>query len=156
MSKTNVHITDTRRYKCKYCREKYIPNRRRVQKYCSASCRSKAYHLRTTKKIKDDISNKEKGLKAINPKEYNSKVKVEKMSVEGIGNAAAGTLAINLITNALTPEEKKPATKGDLTRIEDRLKRYHRVMNYSSKLDGSIAYFDLETKKVIYSKNLFL
>jgi hypothetical protein len=152
MSKTNVYITETRKYKCEYCRIKYIPNRRRVQKYCSASCRSKAFYRRKNS-IKNLPSTKnDKGLKGFNTEDQNSKTKINKMSLAGAGNAAAGALAVNLITNALTPEEKKAATKGDLSRLENKLKRYHRVINFQPRADGSVAIFDMESKHIIYSQ----
>ena len=45
-SETNVRITEKYKYKCDYCSKKYKPKRRRAQKYCSNSCRSKAYRKR--------------------------------------------------------------------------------------------------------------
>ena len=81
--------------------------------------------------------------------------KIGKMSVAGAGNAAVGALAVNLITKALTPEENMPATRGDISRLETKLNRYHRVINIPSRLDGSKPYYDKETKMVIYSKNIY-
>lgn len=135
---------DKKHYTCNYCFEEYVPKRRRVQKYCSNTCRSKAYHYRTQ-------SNQVSESKSKKP---NSKMKVEKMSLAGIGNSAVAVVGVNLLTKAFTKEENMPSTKADLKRLEDKLKRYHRVNNLEQRMDGTIPYFDLETKTIIYLKHI--
>ena len=49
------------------------------------------------------------------------KTKVEKMSMAGVGNAAAGTAAVMLANRLLTAEENRPATKKDLRDAELRI-----------------------------------
>jgi hypothetical protein len=135
-------------YTCKYCFEEYVPKRRRVQKYCSGTCRSKACYERkqskktTTKKPQEEL---EKSTKAI----------IDKVSISGVTNAALGTLMIELLKWLTISKENKTATKADLKTLEDKLKRYHRVNNLEPRMDGTIPYFDMETKTIIYMSSLF-
>ncbi|WP_299160251.1 hypothetical protein [uncultured Tenacibaculum sp.] len=108
---------ETRLYKCEYCRKEFLPVRRRVQKYCSNSCRSKSHHkkAKSTDKIEvDKLGNK------------TTKTSVEKLSIAGVGNAAIGSAAVDLLKYAFTKEENKPATKSDIKNLAKKLKRYHR------------------------------
>lgn len=140
---------EKRHYKCHYCRKKYVPNKRRTQKYCSASCRSKAFHLRQSSKKKGmEIQVSKPGL----GKPASKDLKIEKMSLAGVGNATAGVLAVNVLTKIMTPNNNKPATKGDINRIEEKLSRFHRISNLPGQSDGSLPYFDIETKTLIYFK----
>ena len=131
-------------YRCQYCGKDYKPNRRKKQKYCSNSCRTRAFVTKNSTGlsiVKKDTEKKEP-------------LKVEKMSLAGVGNAAAGALAIQLATNLFTSEENKPATKKDLQNLIGSLKqRYHPVMNIPITQDGSKAYYDMETKNIIYLKS---
>jgi len=135
-------------YTCNYCFDVYIPKRRRVQKYCSNTCRSKACYARkqskktTTKKPQEKL---EKDTKAV----------IDEVSVSGITNAALGTLMIELLKWLAITNENKPATKADLKRLEDKLKRYHRVNSLKPSNDGDLPYFDMETKTIVYRKVLF-
>lgn len=133
-------------YSCQYCGKEYKPNRRKIQKYCSNSCRTRAFVVRNGKgSTIIRTENKKKDLS-----------KIEKMSLAGIGNAAAGTLAINFATSLITSEENKPATKKDLKNLATSLKqRYHQVINIPVRQDGAKPYYDLETKSIIYLFNTF-
>ncbi len=71
------------------------------------------------------------------------------MSLAGVGNAAAGALAVNLIEKVLTPPASKPATKADIERIESKLARYHLVKGQPTSPDGYLTYFDLETNSLV-------
>lgn len=129
-------------YSCQYCGKEYIPNRRYKQKFCCNSCRTNN-HKR----------NKKNNLlvKSEQATENNKPLQVEKMSLAGVGNAAAGTLAINLVTKLLTPESQKPVTKMDLKNLINTLQvRYHPVLNMQPNLYGNKAFYDLETKTVVY------
>lgn len=130
-------------YRCQYCGKDYKPNRRKKQKYCSNSCRTRAFVIRNTNGlslVKKDIKEKEP-------------TKIEKMSMAGVGNAAVGTLAVKAITSLLTPEENKPATKKDLQNLVASIKqRYHPILNAAANHDGSKAYYDMETKNIVYLK----
>jgi len=94
-------------YTCKYCGKQYKPNRRKKQKYCTNSCRVRAFVLKN--EIRLNLPSKE-----IQEKKS---IQVEKMSMAGVGNAAVGTLAVNLATSLFTSEENKPATKKDLKNL---------------------------------------
>ncbi|WP_186989340.1 hypothetical protein [Constantimarinum furrinae] len=142
---------EKRQYKCQYCRKKYVPKKRRIQKYCSASCRSKAYHQRKSTdsnlKVARDL---ESGLKQ--PK--TDKYKIDRMSVAGVGNAAVGNITADLITKVLTPEKNRPATKGDISRIEEKLGRFQRVLNIPNKPDGTFPFFDSVNQIIVYRKQI--
>ncbi len=131
-------------YRCQYCGKDYKPNRRKKQKYCSNSCRTRAFVTKNSiglSIVKKDSKKKEP-------------LKVEKMSLAGVGNAAAGALAIQLATNLFTSEENKPATKKDLQNLIASLKqRYYPIMNIPITQDGSKAYYDMETKNIVYLKS---
>ncbi len=81
-------------------------------------------------------------------------MQIEKMSLAGIGNSAVAVASVNLLTKALTKEENMPSTKADLKRLENKLKRYHRVNNLEPRMDGTLPYFDMETKTIIYLKHI--
>jgi sensor c-di-GMP phosphodiesterase-like protein len=128
-------------YRCQYCSKDYKPNRRKKQKYCSNSCRTRAFV--TKKSIGLNIVKKE-----VEKKEPH---KVEKMSLAGVGNAAVGSLAVNVLTNLLTSEENKPATKKDLQNLINKLNiRYQPITNLPRRNDGTNAYFDMEGQILIY------
>ena len=131
-------------YRCQYCGKDYKPNRRKKQKYCSNSCRTRASVTKNTTGL--NIAKKEV--------EKKEPLKVEKMSLAGVGNAAAGTLAVNALTSLFTSEENKPATRKDLQNLANNLKqRYHLIINASESIDGKKPYYDMETKTIVYLKH---
>lgn len=137
---------DTYKYTCGYCGKDYIPKRRKVQKYCSASCRTRACNLR--KEAKKNKLEKQKTTKS-----ETSKNKVEQMSLAGIGNAVAGTLAVNGLSSLFTKEENKPATKKDIKEIKNLLlERYHLIRNMNRDIYGNQPYFDIDTNTIVYFK----
>ena len=75
----------------------------------------------------------------------------DKMTWAGVGNAAAGTLAINLATNLFTKEENKPATKGDIQRLlKEGMPKFILIKNIPPRSDGFRAYFDTTKQILIY------
>jgi hypothetical protein len=146
-------IMDKEFYTCLYCFKDYEPKRRRVQKYCSSTCRSKACHARkTSDKQLTNIPKQENGIKAPDFSNNTTKTKIESVSAHGIGNATIGTLAADGLKSLFTSQENKPATKGDLKNLTNKIiKRYHLVKNIPKRLDGALPYFDIETNEVIYS-----
>ncbi|MFE3866473.1 hypothetical protein ACFX5E_00120 [Flavobacterium sp. LS2P90] len=130
-------------YKCQYCGKEYKPNRRQKQKYCSNSCRTRAFVIR-----------KIKGLNLPSTENKNIvKKKSETMSWAGVGNATAGTLAVNIATSLFTKEENKPATKKDIKEVKNLLlTRYHSINNVPDKPDGSRPFYDLQTQNIVYLK----
>lgn len=131
-------------YRCQYCGKDYKPNRRKKQKYCSNSCRTRAF-----------VTKKSTGLSIVKKDtEKKEPLKVEKMSLAGVGNAAVGTLAVNALTTLFTSEENKPATKKDLQNLIGSLKqRHYPILNIPIMQDGSKAYYDMETKNIVYLKS---
>ena len=130
-------------YKCQYCGKEFRPNRRNKQKFCSNSCRVGEFNLK-----------KEKGLGLpVNEVDKKAALKIEKMSIAGVGNAAAGTLAVNAITSLFTKEENKPATKGDMKDLLANLKqRYQLVKNIANRPDGAKPFYDSNTQEIVYLK----
>ncbi|OMP29940.1 hypothetical protein [Mangrovimonas sp. DI 80] len=129
-------------YICHYCQKEYTPKRRRAQKFCSNSCRSKAHHAKGSKPTTEVI--------VTEPKEE-KKQTVESMSIAGVGNAATGTAIVELIKSFLTPELKKNVTKEDLNTLVTRIKgRYHPIKNHPSLPDGKKPFYDMETQEIVY------
>jgi hypothetical protein len=129
-------------YTCHNCGRDYIPKRRVVQKYCSNSCRTRAFMLRNSKTglSVPDIKKKEP-------------TKIETMSLAGVGNTVAGVAIVKLAENLFISESNKPATKRDIKNLEAKIiKRYYPVQNMSLNLNGLKPYFDLESCLVVYFK----
>ena len=133
---------DTHKYKCNYCHEEYIPKRRYVQRFCCDSCRSKYHHQR--------VKNNNK-LKSNDEENKNKKIgKVDKMSLAGVGNAAAGTLAAKGLMNLFIKEGDKPATKNDLLKLLNKLDRYQKINNLPLNIYNKNPYFDMKFGTVVY------
>lgn len=129
-------------YTCQYCGKEYKPNRRRKQRFCSNSCRTNAFNLKNKNNSVQKTENK--GIE-------NKPQKVEKMSWAGVGNAAAGTLAVNVLAGLLTSDENKPATKKDINQLIAFIKqRYLPVLNLPLRYDGAKPHFDMQTNSIIY------
>jgi hypothetical protein len=127
-------------YNCNYCGGEYIPRRRGIQKYCSNSCRVNAFTQR--RKVKQNVP-------AIKKPEAPSTN--DKINWSGIGNAAAGTLAVNLATSLFTSEENKPATKGDIQKLlKGGINQLILIKNIPPRIDGVRAYFDTQQHILIY------
>lgn len=135
---------DNFNYNCGYCGKNYVPKRRKVQKYCSASCRTRACNIRKSVSLNKPIENSNSN----KPSNLN---KIEQMSFAGIGNAAVGTLAINTLTNIFTKIENKPATKKDIEDLKKHLtKRYFKVRNMDFNEYGQVPFFDIEKEIIVY------
>ncbi len=78
------------------------------------------------------------------------------MSPAGIGNAAVGLLAGHAVKSIFTAPDNQPATKGDIKALLNRMERYHKVGNLPLGINGSLPYFDLDTKEIVYFKNPML
>lgn len=127
-------------YNCNYCGVEYVPKRRYKQKYCCNSCRVNAFTKRKKQKL---------GLAKV--KTNKTPTSKEKMSWSGVGNAAVGTLATNLVTNILTKEENKPATKGDIQKLlNGHQAQFVLIKNLAPRWDGKRAYFDIHKQTLIY------
>lgn len=135
---------EQKKYICNFCGNDYHPKRRQVQRFCCNSCRSKAHikkhQLETVTKSKSNNQNQ-------NP------VKIEKISLAGVGNAAIGTLAVNAVSNLFTSEGNKPATKNDIKNLTSILKnRYLPILNIPNRNDGAKAFYDTQIQQYVYLK----
>lgn len=134
---------ETRKYNCNYCKKKYLPKRRGVQKFCSNSCRVRSHQLRL--KTKEELI-----LIKTKDKSNLEKLKVEQMSLSGVGNAAAGTIVVEGLKALLIKEENKPATKRDLKKLEEKLGRYQEVYNLPKNINNQKPFYDNLTKRIVY------
>jgi hypothetical protein len=132
-------------YTCQYCKKEFTPKRRKVQKFCSDSCRVSFHRF---KNVESEL--KSTNLQIKNEDQVPNKIKVDQISTAGVANAAIGSGLADLLISALTPEENKPATKGDVLKLAASLKRYHRIKNLSINLQGQIPYFDIVKGELVY------
>lgn len=128
-------------YECNYCKKEYIPKRRRVQKFCSDSCRVSSHQLKNNNSKKELI-------KSDNylPK----KTTVDQMSLAGVGNSAAGTLVVGVLKNVFTKDENKPATRKDLKELTSKLERYQEIKNLTNDTFGKRPYYDTIQRIIVY------
>ena len=135
---------DNYQYQCQYCGIHYTPKRRHKQIYCSSSCRVNSFNRNKKEELKKSVENQ---VKLKHPPS------TEKMSWAGVGNGAAGAIAVNTLTHLLTKEENRPATKKDVREIIAALKQKHFIVkNMQPKPDGSVPFFDIQTCTIIYFK----
>lgn len=132
-------------YFCHYCGKEYIPKRRNIQKYCSNSCRTNAFMKRknvATVALPSIVKNESNITKPM---------KIDTMSLAGVGNAATGSALVRIAESLLTPEINKPATKRDLQNLANKIsKRYYLIKNMNNDLLGKMPYFDAELSVVVY------
>ncbi|WP_339715844.1 hypothetical protein [uncultured Kriegella sp.] len=133
---------------CAYCGEDYVPKRRGAQLFCSNSCRS----LNWRDKQRNGEPKKEI---AIPKNEAFPETKMasmpEKMSLAGVGNAAAGAAAVELAKTMFTPAENKPATKKDIQELKVFIRsRYLFIKNLQKDATGRNPYYDVQTGYVVY------
>ncbi|SFD20768.1 hypothetical protein SAMN04489722_10666 [Algibacter lectus] len=127
-------------YNCNYCGVEYTPRRRFKQKYCCNSCRVNAFNQR--KKAKTNL---------LKTKKEKTPTTKDKMSWVGVGNAAVGTFATNLVTQILTKEENMPATKGDIKNLlNNGSHKTFLVKNMPPAENGSRPYFDTYRQIITY------
>ncbi|WP_439128438.1 hypothetical protein [Polaribacter sp.] len=136
---------ETKYYSCLYCKKDFIPKRRKVQKFCSNSCRVSFHRFKNV-----DASIKSTEVQINNPKQQTRQTKIETISGAGIANATIGAGLAEIAKNILTREQNKPATKGDIAKLAAHLKRYHQIKNLPLNNLGQYPYFDLDTNRVVY------
>lgn len=150
-------------YTCEFCQTKFKPARRKFQRFCSNSCRSKNHHHK-----KNALKSKliVPALNEIETEVMEStlfapdKLKVEKMSAAGIGNAAAGNLLADgvkaIAKNMFVSAENNPATKGDIQELKKLINtRYFKVHNMEKRYDGAQPYFDMASCTIVYFGDSF-
>ena len=138
-------------YSCQYCKKKFTPKRRKVQKFCTNTCRASFHRFKN-----DSLSiNQSTEIKVNTGEKKSGKTKVDQISAAGVGNAALGTGLVELAKNIFTPGENKPATKGDIMKLAASLKRFHKIKNLPPNIVGEYPYFDLTKGEVVYLKMSF-
>jgi superoxide dismutase len=131
-------------YICNYCSKEYLPRRRKVQKYCSNTCRVKAHFQKHKRAVVKEENN-------LPSKVSSSKNEKEKINLAGIGNAAIANVATEALKKLFTHEDQKPATKGDLKNLIAQSKtRYEKIENIPRRPDQTEAYFDNVNKELVY------
>ena len=77
--------------------------------------------------------------------------KIDTMSLAGVGNAATGSALVRIAESWLTPEINKPATKGDIKNLADKIsKRYYLIKNMQKDGLGRNPHFDTVQCLVVY------
>jgi hypothetical protein len=131
---------------CLHCNDDYLPTRRGVQKFCSKSCKSRYWYLKKNKQNKElSVYNQN----SIAPQNLS----IDKMSLAGVGNAAAGAAIVEVVKTVFTEAENKPATKKDIQELKSLLisgERYLLVNNIPNDGFGRRPYFDIETGNMVY------
>lgn len=136
-------------YTCDYCHNEFEPTRRRVQKYCSNTCRSKAYHYRKT--ASNTLPSSQLKNDNISATTAPPQPKSESISAAGIGNAAAGNILADGLKALLTSSENKPATKKDIADLKALFtNRYLPINNLAKNQFGQSPFYDMDTKNVVY------
>ncbi|ALJ04509.1 hypothetical protein APS56_04855 [Pseudalgibacter alginicilyticus] len=129
---------------CLHCNDDYTPTRRGVQKFCSKSCKSRYWYLKQN-------YTKEVAIDTIENKVVNSIAKVDKMSLAGVGNAAAGAAVVEVVKTVFTAQDNKPATKKDIQELKTLITgRYLPVNNAAKDAFGRSPFYDVETGNVVF------
>ena len=133
---------ENRYYTCHYCKKEFIPKRRGIQKFCSASCRASSHRLHKESKVQQ------------NQQEVSQHSNTNKKTgLKEFGISAGAALTGNYIYDKLTPLKNRAATKGDLQLLLSELKqseRYYEVRNLPGRLDGVKPFFDIIERKIVH------
>lgn len=135
---------------CDYCDKEYLPTRRGVQRFCKPTCRTMSHRKNKERLMQlssPTLIQKENSLlsqQLDNTEE--KKMKVEEVSMAGVGNSLFGMALYDLgkgILKSGQKEENKTLTKGDLFQainiLAENQKRILEVLeknNQSFYIDG--------------------
>ncbi|MFD0836752.1 hypothetical protein ACFQ0I_13315 [Mariniflexile aquimaris] len=79
------------------------------------------------------------------------KAKVDKMSLAGVGNAAAGAAVVEVVKTVFTTQDNKPATKKDLQELKTLITGRYLPVNKAGKDEyGRSPCYDIETGNVVF------
>lgn len=133
---------------CKHCEKLYIPKRYGAQKYCSDSCRSRAYQLRKSVGLKKpSIQSKDK------TEEVKNETSPTTINAASIMNAFIAAFGYDAIKGLLTPAGSKSVTRNDLNKLIEKIdQRYIPLRNIPMKNDGTYAFCDKKTESLVYLK----
>ena len=145
-------------YTCQFCRKEFIPTRRKIQKFCSDTCRNKHFFHKKKLVTKKDLNEAVKTEEQQNLEKEKEPIAVEKMSASGVGNAAVGALlveGVKGIAKAFQAEHNKPATKGDIEELKQVINtRYLPIVNFKDPYFRQ-AYYDKDTCNIVlYNKEM--
>jgi len=154
---------ETEFYTCEFCQTNFKPKRRKIQRFCSNTCRSKNHHHKNNLKKESlptlnpykRLTKKEEVIPSLEAEviiaEPQKKQKIEKVSGAGIANAVIGNLAAQALIEgakyALGSKKNQPATnelKNPFTQ------RYFKIYNMEPRFDGALPHFDMQTSKIVY------
>lgn len=80
-------------------------------------------------------------------------MKIEKMSLPGVANAAAGVAAVKFIESIFTSDENKHATKKDIRELKESIiSRYFPILNVPPNNLGEHPFYDMQMKHLVYLK----
>lgn len=137
-------------YECEHCGKAYVPKKRNYQKYCSPSCRVSAWNLKNKKKHTPKNLNEKPVLEVAEIGNDDSE-SGDTINGAGIGNAAIGTAIVEGAKHFLTHPENRPATKGDLNKLQISLKaRFQPILNVPNRGDGTRPFYDSLTNSLVY------
>jgi hypothetical protein len=145
---------ETKFYTCHFCKNEYEPTRRKIQKFCSDTCRTKN-HYHKNELLKNKLTIPESTTPIVQNQEEKAKQKVEEISLQGVTNSFLGTLAaqgtIEFGKKAFSKPEKKPAKITEIQEQQNKNnQRYFPIRNMERRFDGALPYFDLATASLIY------
>ena len=125
-----------------------------MQRFCNSKCRKKYSYHKNKKTTETSETTPKVDLVQKFEELQNKKIQIDKVSMAGVGNAAAGTLLVEgakAIFNAVKSDKNKPATKGDFQELKDLINtRYFLAHNVNPDPFGRKAYFDIRNGKILY------
>lgn len=119
---------EIRNYTCQYCKKEYTPKRRRIQKFCSDSCRVGSHQL--NKRMTNS------GVPEVTKNHVLPKAKKEGINMAGVGNSFLGTIAATTTVNFLKNENDKPITKRDLIQVNLKLNTILEMLKKEEGVNG--------------------
>jgi len=141
------NFMETHLYTCQFCQIKYKPAKRKIQKFCSATCKSKDWHHKNKKAVIPPMKKVPESLGAT----QDHKTENKQMSLPGIGDAATGTFIVQQLTRLFTKFENKAATKKDIEEIKNLINtRYFKIHNHPPDRMGRKPFFDMGTGEIKY------
>ena len=155
-------MEETYEYTCHYCKKKYVPKRRRINKFCSNSCRSGNWHLLNPKEMVVNVEREEFRLPVETKPQKKEKLekKINKMRKELKTNkpstlidfltSTAGAFVGSKLERASLNEENKPLTKGDMMSLLSNMQRFQKVNNLPPNGFGQLPFIDVTTGNIEY------
>lgn len=140
---------ESRFYTCKYCFKEFEPKRRRVQKYCSDTCRNKAHHAKKPKHVLPIPKEENLPVAELKP---DIQRKNKSVTIGGVGESFLGAFAYDASKEFFKPKQNRAATKKDILELKSLIvgERYLPITNMYPNQFGQNPYYDIETQEVVY------